>query len=205
VRQADRSQSMNNLKMIGLAMHNYESSWKHLPARASFDKEGKPLVSWRVLILPYIEQETLYKQFKLDEPWDSPNNKKLIPQMPSVYASPFSKFGKNGKTTYLGVTGKGSMFDGKQGLRFSDVVDGTSNTIMVVEANDKKAVYWTQPEDFPIDTKEPLAGLVHENREDFFALFGDGSAHAVRATIRPERLRALFTRNGGEDVGVDDY
>jgi hypothetical protein len=200
---AERTQSMNNLKQIGLSMHNYHDFSKSLPARANFDQTGKPLLSWRVHILPLIEQDELYRQFKLDEPWDSPHNKKLIARMPPLYASPLSKASKDGKTTYLALTGKGSMFDGDKGLRLTDVTDGTSNTLMVVEANDTKAVYWTQPEDFPIDTKEPLAGLVNREMKGFLALFTDASVRVIPATIRLLTLRALFTRNGGEKIDDD--
>ncbi len=79
---------MNNLKYIGLAMHNYLDANSHFPPAASVDKAGKPLLSWRVMILPYIDQDQLYKQFHLDEPWDSEHNKKLIDKMPQIYASP---------------------------------------------------------------------------------------------------------------------
>jgi hypothetical protein len=201
VRQAAaRTQSMNNLKQIGLAMHSYHDARGALPARANFDQNGKPLLSWRVHILPFIEQEELYNQFKLDEPWDSPNNKKLIPRIPLTYRSPLSKLDQDGKTTYLAPTGKGSMFDGDKGVRFTDVTDGLSNTIMLVEANDKKAVFWTQPEDFPTDARDLLAGLNLQETKGFLVAFADGSVRFLSANIPLATLRALFTRNGGETV-----
>jgi hypothetical protein len=97
------------------------------------------------------------------------------------------------------------MFDGDKGSRITDVTDGTSNTIMVVDANDKKAVYWTEPEDFPIDTKEPLKGLVNPVSKGFMAAFADGSVHFLRDSIRPATLQALFTSNGGEIINPDDF
>jgi hypothetical protein len=202
---AAKTKSTNNLKQIALAMHVNHDFKMALPTRATFDKNGKPLLSWRVQILPFIEQVELYQKFKLDEPWDSPDNKKLIGQMPKIYRSPLSKLNKDGKTTYLAITGKGSMFDGTKGIRFTDVTDGTSNTIMLVEANDKKAITWTEPEDFPIDTKEPLAGLVNPELKGFLTAFGDGSVHFLHASIRPATLQALFTRNGGEIVDPKDF
>ena len=88
---ASRAQSQNNLKQFALAMHNYHSTYNHLPPAASFDKNGKPMLSWRVMILPFIEQDALYKQFRLEEPWDSEHNKKLLAKMPEVFASPDEK------------------------------------------------------------------------------------------------------------------
>src|SRR5262245_822885 len=82
------SRSANNLKQIMLAFHNYHDLYNGMPSAAICDKNGKPLLSWRVAILPLIEQDNLYKQFKLDEPWDSEHNKKLIPMMPKIYAVP---------------------------------------------------------------------------------------------------------------------
>ncbi|MCL4191413.1 MAG: DUF1559 domain-containing protein, partial [Thermoguttaceae bacterium] len=88
---ARRSQSMNNLKQIGLAMHNYYDSYRTLPAQANYDPQGKPLLSWRVQLLPFLEQQALYAQFHQDEPWDSAHNKTLIDKMPPVYRSASSK------------------------------------------------------------------------------------------------------------------
>ena len=140
-------QSINNMKMIMLAMHNYHDANKRFPPAYKADKEGKPLLSWRVLILPMIEQADLYNQFHLDEPWDSENNKKLIAKMPAEYRSPNSKAGE-GKTNYLTVRGENTVFPGKQGVRIADITDGTSFTIAIVEASDEKAVIWTKPDDF---------------------------------------------------------
>ena len=96
---ARRAASTNNLKQIALAMHNHHDASKEFPAAYSTDKQGKPLLSWRVKILPLIGQDALYRQFHLDEPWDSEHNKKLIPLMPPVYMAPGSTAGP-GKTNY---------------------------------------------------------------------------------------------------------
>ena len=85
---AARSQCINNLKQIGLAMHNYHAMHKTFPPAYTVDKAGKPLLSWRVLILPYLEQDALYKEFHLDEPWDSEHNRALIDRMPATYRCP---------------------------------------------------------------------------------------------------------------------
>ncbi|MBM4070873.1 MAG: DUF1559 domain-containing protein [Planctomycetes bacterium] len=198
---AQRVQDMNNLKQMALALHNYHDAYRGFPARASFDAQGNPLLSWRVHILPFIEHAELYKQFKLDEPWDSEHNKKLIARMPDVYRSPGQKKDDKGQTGYLGVAGKGAIFDGVKGVKVVDIIDGTSNTIMIVEVNDKNAVPWTKPADFSIDTKDPLARLVRPGAKGFIAAFADGSVRQIAGTITARLLHALFTRNGSEVIG----
>jgi hypothetical protein len=200
---ASKVQDVNNLKQIALAMHNYLDVHRTFPAAASSDKQGRPLLSWRVHILPYIEQQQLYNQFKLDEPWDSEHNKKLIAQMPPTLRNPASRAGP-GKTTYLVPVGEDTMFPpGLKGIRIQDVTDGTSNTIMIVEADDDHAVVWTKPDDLKVDMKQPRKGLTGGERGGFHAAFGDGSVRFIRATIDPAVLRALFTRSGGEVVPND--
>ena len=180
---ARRNQSTNNLKMIGLAMHNYHDVNKHFPAAAIADKNGKPLLSWHVAILPYVEETVLYKQFHLDEPWDSEHNRTLIPLMPSVYANP-NLGPTDGKTNYLVPTGEKTLFAGKEGPGMRAILDGTSKTIMLVEADADHLVEWTRPDDLKIDFKQPLAGLSGFRPGVFLALFADGS---VRRGFQPAR------------------
>jgi hypothetical protein len=202
----EQAKCANNLKNIGVALHNYHDVFGKFPAIANFSKEGKPLLSWRVQILPYLDQDKLYRQFHLDEPWDSEHNKKLIAQIPSVYRCPSANPRETGKTTYLAPVledkpGVGSMWTPSQRqLRISDVLDGTSNTIFVVDADDGHAVPWTKPEDLAYDPKQPLAGLIGHHANSLQALFVDGSVHRLRQSIAPEALRALFTPAGGEIV-----
>lgn len=192
------SVSQNNLKQIGLAMHNYADATGRLPANIT-DPDGKPLLSWRVAILPYLEQEALYRQFKLDEPWDSEHNKKLADVVLKVYTCPLEQPGTIGKSVYLGAAGPDAMFPGKP-LRFADVTDGTSNTIWVLEVPASKAVPWTKPEDFPVGPKTMPKDVLGAIPEGAFALFVDGSVRFLRQTIEPATLRALFTRAGGEVI-----
>jgi hypothetical protein len=198
---ARRAASSNRLKQIGIAMHNYHDVNKSGFPPAAKCKDGKRLLSWRVLILPYVEQQKLYEQFHLDEPWDSDHNRKLIPRMPDVYRSSLSL--PAGKTTFLGIAGPSGMFPGCQSLRIPDVTDGTSNTIFVVDADDARAVDWTKPEDLTPDPERPLDGLLGHFPEGFLALFVDGSVHFIPKTVSPKTVRALFTRNGGEVVDKD--
>jgi hypothetical protein len=197
----DRRQCMQNLHLIGIALHNYHDVYTHFPAVANFDKNGRPLLSWRVHILPFVNQDALYKQFHLDEPWDSEHNKKLIERMPDVYRCPNMKRKLVGKTTYLAPVGDSLMFTGtKDGVQMKEISDGTSNTIFIVDADDDHAVTWTKPDDLRIGINDPAAGLVGHHPGGFNALFADASVHFINRTIDPKVLWALFTRNGGEVV-----
>ncbi len=198
-----RRQSMDNLKEIGLGMHNYYFANKHFPLPASHGPDGKPLLSWRVHILPYIEQSALFQQFHLDEPWDSPHNRTLIDKMPSVYRLSISTT-EPGRTNYLLPVGNGAAFDADKTTQFKDIRDGTSNTLMVVAVDDQHAVVWTKPDDWPFEPKDPAKGLGRFFNDGFTVAFCDGSARWCAWPQTPKemaRLRALFTRAGGEAVG----
>ena len=131
---------------------------RRIPRRANFDKQGKPLLSWRVHILPYFGLDVVYQQFHLDEPWDSPHNRKLSEILIPVYQNP-DQPSKPGMASYLAVCGKGLAFDGEKGRKLGDFTDGLRNTIMLVEADPDRAVIWTKPDDWEYDAKQPLAGL----------------------------------------------
>jgi prepilin-type processing-associated H-X9-DG protein len=198
---ARRMTSINNMKQLLLAMHNYAAKHREFPARAIFDKQGKPLLSWRVQLLPYMEPE-LYKQFHLDEPWDSPHNRALIPMMPKFFQNPSGTM-RPGMANYLAVSGSGLAFDGSKGLQFKDVKDGLSNTILLVEANDDQAVVWTKPDDWQCNPKQPMAGLGNAHAGGFNVGFGDGSVRFIAGSIDPKVFHSLLTIAGGEMVTQD--
>jgi prepilin-type processing-associated H-X9-DG protein len=199
---AARTTGQNNLKQIGLAFHNYESAYGKLPTAAICDPKGKKLLSWRVAILPYIEQDALYRQFKLDEPWDSEHNKKLVAIMPKIYISPrFEHGAKDGKTTYKAFVGGGAMFDWNKASRFVDISDGTSNTLMAVEGGEP--VIWTKPDDIEFDAAKdaPNIAPAQPGIPGVNVLFGDGSVRYIQlATLKPATLKAYITRAGGEVI-----
>lgn len=197
---ARRTQSANNLKMIGLAMHNYHDVYKAFPARANFDAQGRPLLSWRVHLLPFLDQQALYKRFHLDEPWDSPNNRELIPLMPALYRNPSGNAGP-GRTHYLAPAGEGMLLAGNKGRRLHEITDGTSNTIMALEVDDSRAAIWTQPDDWTPDPQRELAGLGTAHPGGFMVLIADGSVRFVSKTIDPKTFQNLLTVAGGEAVG----
>lgn len=199
---AARASTMNSLKQVGLAMHNFHATYGAFPAQALADKDGNKLLSWRVLILPYLDQQALYEQFHLDEPWDSEHNKTLISQMPFAYGAPNQQGAQAGKTRIVVPLTKDSVFGhkGGTGLGIRDILDGTSNTLMVVESSPEKAVIWTKPEDITIDAAAPLASIINDTAEGFHACLCDGAARFFPRSLAEKTLIALITFAGKEAI-----
>ncbi len=193
---ADRQASHNNLRQIGLAMHNYHDTLKRFPAAAISSKDGKPLLSWRVAILPYIEQGALYRQFKLDEPWDSEHNKKLLEKMPKIYEPVGGAQTKEPHSTFYRVfTGPGTVFEGMRGVSLATITDGSANTALVVEASE--SVPWTKPDELVYEARKDLPKLGGLFRTGFHVLMADGSVLWVRRNFDAPTLRSVILRNDG--------
>lgn len=203
-KDVQRDKRMNQFKQILLAMHNYHSAKGTFPPRSTFDEAGKPLLSWRVHILPYLDQSDLYQQFHLDEPWDSEHNKQLIPLMPEVYADPDPAIANRtaiGRTPYVVPTGPGTVFEHPEGTSFKAITDGTSNTIMLVEIWSMAGPYWTQPKDWLVDSAMPWERLQRrDDRTSITTGFCDGHALMLPTSTSNEKLRALITCAGGEVI-----
>jgi RNA polymerase sigma factor (sigma-70 family) len=199
----DERRTTRSLKMVGLALHNYASVHNHLPAAAIASTDGKPLLSWRVAILPFVEQEPLYKQFHLDESWDSPHNKKLLERMPDAYAPAPGAQVEKGMTFLRAFVGNGALFEEGKGISFAEILDGTSNTMAVAES--ARPVPWTKPEDLPFELNGPLPKLGGELPADgLLVLFGDGSTRRFRGKALDDTIfRAAITRAGGEVVNLE--
>jgi hypothetical protein len=193
--------SQNNLKQIALGVISYaDSNNGRMPTNVT-DKDGKALLSWRVLVLPYLEEEPLFKQFKLDEPWDSDNNKKLIDKMPKLYA-PIRVKGKAGETFYQVFAGETALFGPKQQPLYpASIPDGTSNTALVIEAGD--SVIWTKPADLPFDAKKPLPKLGGLFDGEFHVALCDGSVMPVKKDFDADEMKKLITPADGEVLDVD--
>lgn len=205
---ARRSQCVNNLKQIGLAMHNYHSTYNTFPPAYNTSKDGKPLLSWRVHILPYLEHKALYDEFHLDEPWDSTHNKTLILRMPTTYTcnSASTKLAREGKTTYLTPRGPATIFPGATAIKFQDITDGTSNTILTIDAGNAAATFWTKPDDWDVTVGVLEPAKIFDHHPDGTDVgLADGSVRFLKNTITLKTLQALITRNGGEVVTSDDY
>jgi hypothetical protein len=199
-----RKRRADQFKQISLAMLNFTDVNHHLPAVAAIrSKDGKPLLSWRVAVLPYIDP-VLSKEFHLDEPWDSPHNSSLISRMPSVFADPDPKsqsLVKEGKTTYLAPVGAETIFFNTEGAKYSDIADGTANTILLVDVAPSRAVEWTRPADWEVDVSKPRRGLERDDRNFVTVAFADGHIQIINLKKASDKeLRALLTRSAGDSA-----
>ncbi|MEN6493188.1 MAG: DUF1559 domain-containing protein [Thermoguttaceae bacterium] len=213
---ARRAQCTNNLKQIALAMHNYESQYGCFPPAYLPDKNGKPMHSWRVLILPYLEEQALYGQYRFDEPWDGPNNRMLVNRMPSVFRCPSDTNGNAATSThYVAITGTGTVFEEAKATTFRDIKDGVSNTIMFVEVPGP-AVNWMEPSDTTMEglnsTLLLMTAIGGRNAKSasphpggFNAAFCDGSVRFIADSIDPETLRLLIEKSDGQAVNYSGF
>ncbi|AMV34450.1 hypothetical protein VN12_20160 [Pirellula sp. SH-Sr6A] len=184
------------LKKILLAFHMFESQFRHLPSSQMRRSEQNPPHSWRVAILPVLGHADLYRQYRFDEPWDSPHNQTLVDRMPSVFKTDASK---SGMTSFKMVVGPGAIDsgDGSQG-GMERITDGTANTIAVVKSSDP--VVWTNPQDEEFSpTRLPAMA-----RDNLVALL-DGSVRFLDPNVTSDQLRALVTRGGGEVVDTSIF
>ena len=195
--RAQRTRSTNNLKKIGIAFHNHHDTFRKFPDEAVRDNDDTPLLSWRVKLLPFVGERALFDRFKMDEPWDSPHNRALIDEMPSVYKVPGVDL-KPGHTTYVGVVGPDTVFDpGRPGMAIREITDGTSNTLLVIEAAQESAVAWTKPADLPLEVFSAGSGFLGARRGGFIGLNNDGAVHFLSDHLPAQTLLNMAIRNDG--------
>lgn len=210
--------SFNNLKQIGLALHNFHDAHNRFPPASISGPDGKPWHSWRVLLLPYLDQSELYNQYKFDEPWDGPNNKKLHEKIPAVYQDPIHGKNPNHYTHYVAIRGEGMgfeeesvEFDGtnvsfSEGIWIADFTDGTSNTLIVGPATPDDEIPWLKPDDFTVGDSISDLGKKDsfptpfriEGKKVAPFLRCDGSVVGLKEGTAGELLHQALTRNGGE-------
>jgi RNA polymerase sigma factor (sigma-70 family) len=197
-----RQVTSRNLRSIALAMYNAANN--NVDSRftpAVISKDEKPLLSWRVAILPYLNQQALYKEFHVDEAWDSPHNMALLEKIPQDYAPLIPKGDPKGHTYYQVISGEDAFYNGGYMPARRDAFDGPGQTIMVVEAG--KAVPWTKPEDVLYVKNKPLPKLGGQFEQGFHALFVDGSVRFLDKKIDDAAVRALITPRGSDVIDWD--
>jgi hypothetical protein len=199
------AQSTNQLKQLGIAMHNYLSTHKTFPPQATAGKDKKPLLSWRVEILPYLEEQALYDAFHRDEPWDSTHNKALIAKMPEIFRSAASSLPRtDGRTTFVVPAGPKAFFNGISKKGIGLIPDGTANTLMILDVDDSKSVVWTKPEDYDVEPKKHYVGHFRPNVGVILSVFFDGSVRRLPTKTNDELLWLYFCPNDGQALPIDD-
>lgn len=192
-----RQMTLDHLQRIGQALEAYVTEKGLYPSHAIYSPGGRPLLSWRVELLPYLGYEPLYRQFRQDEPWDSPLNQRLLSAIPSVFQSPERC---DTKTNYLVPFGSPTAFSGRQARPPRRWEDHAENTLLVLEVDDEFAIPWTQPEDLKFNSADPWYGLQKLREDGCFAVFGGGRVARIPRELDPRVLRGLFTIDGGESV-----
>lgn len=184
-----KTKSERNLQRIGEGLSEYQRLHHKLP-HPSNDRDGKPLLSWRVHLLPFVGEQELYERFHLDEPWDSEHNRALLSQMPDIYRNPD---GAQCETTnYLLATGPAAVYSPDKKVSLDDLDHGNTATILVVEANSARSIAWTKPDDFAFDPRDIFAGLGGQRTGGFLALLANGTVDFIDFTTSPDEVRKLF-------------
>jgi prepilin-type processing-associated H-X9-DG protein len=207
---APRSQCKNNLKQIGIALQNYHEAYGSFPPAYIADENGRPIHSWRVLILPYIDMQPLYNRYRFDEPWDGPNNRLLADMSPTVFGCPSEEHAgdeKDPKTTsYVAVIGPETAWPGDRLTSLSDIKDGTSKTLLLVEVANS-GIRWSEPRDLHVLQMAPAInpkagqGISSRHKGGATAMMCDGSALFLGDSLPAETLRAMLTAHVGDHVG----
>jgi type II secretory pathway pseudopilin PulG len=197
---ARRSQCSNHLKQIGIALHNYADTYGSLPPAYTVDAAGNRLHSWRTLILPYLEQSSLYDKIDLSKPWDDPANQAARETRVGVYACPSANLAA-GHTTYLAVDTPVSAMPGSTALTLADISDGTSQTLLIFEVDTKHAVHWMDPTDASEGmVANFVAGKSLAHPGGTQCVLADGTVRFLGTDVKPDELRAMITAAGGEEI-----
>lgn len=205
---AEQIRCGENLAKIGVAIEKYVAAKGHYPPAYTTDEDGKPMHSWRVLLLPYLGENKLYAKYDLDKPWDDPANQHVIARMPRVYRCPMEK-DVTDESAYMVLTGEGFLFDGDAKREPNAIKDDVNSALLVVEVSDT-SIQWTEPKDLSLDTidwtRSRSNGLGSKHTSGgLHVLTADGEVHHLGEFVTPEALKAMATIDGGETVDAASW
>jgi hypothetical protein len=195
-----------NLKRIALALRDYHDTWGSFPPAVTYSTDGRPMHSWRVLVLPFLDQNSLYDWYNFKDPWNSPANSAVTASMPMVFACPQNHEGAlPGHTHYVALEGPQTVMNSKQPSRMQDILDGPNNTILLVEARSSQ-IHWAEPKDFDISQATGPApnGMSSFHTGGFQAALADGSLRFLRESVGIRWFKGASTVNGGEQLNLLD-
>lgn len=195
---AQTAMSTNQLKQVGLAVHNYHSAYRELPPAFVTDSSGNPMWSWRVSLLPFLEEQGRWEQWHQDQAWDSAANSPLNLPLPATYASPSDQDPTSDQTHVFAVRHPSGMMSGQPGLTFADTSDGLSNTILAVYLPDR-TTSWSAPEDITLQELQTEFAKASPGKQ-VLVLLGDGSVIRFAEPLDPTAVEALVTRDAGDSA-----
>jgi prepilin-type processing-associated H-X9-DG protein len=202
----------NNLRQIALALLDYESDHGHFPPPYVADADGKPMHSWRTLILPYLDRTDIYNAYNFKEPWNGPSNGKLTASIVHFFQCPGDRNNKlSNRTNYVAVIGPNTAWPGDKSSNVERISegDGTSNTILLVELPDSD-IQWAEPRDLSFDelchkmTPEQRAKIFDAHGHRAVVVYADGHCEFLTASFLEKNIEALLTVNGGEKIDFSD-
>jgi hypothetical protein len=187
-----------------LAVANYHETYDCFPPAYISDRDGKPMHSWRVLILPFLEQRELFNAYDFDEPWNGPNNRKLAGRIGNIYLRSGLESAQIQTTSFVAVVGPETMWRGSQPMNRNDLGDGTHNTLLVVEVPDGQFL-WMEPKDLEFDRmsfeiNDKMGRGLGSRLGGARVVSADGTLHTLSDDFDPNKLRAMLTANGGERI-----
>ena len=210
-----RERCRNNLKSIGLALHLYHEKYGTAPPAYLIDKDGRPVHSWRVLILPFLDRDDLYQEYRFDEPWDGPHNQQLADKVGDLFHCPSDQTESEARktvvpleTSYVAVIGPETYWRGAEGVCPCDVYDGMATTLQLVEVANS-GIHWMEPRDLHVGQMAPTInpkagqGISSRHKGGAIGLLADGSVRFLSEKLTAETIRGLLTIKGGETIPED--
>jgi prepilin-type processing-associated H-X9-DG protein len=203
-----RALCADNLRRIAQAMSQYEAANGCFPPAYLADKHGKPMHSWRTLLLPYLDEQDLADRYNFDEPWDSPNNRVVTDLTIGLYQCPSQPGIKGPTTNYMMVVGPHTISDGRQSRKIAEITDGLTDTILLVEVADSLTP-WAEPVDLHFDklnftingrSRREIKEISSYHPHGANVAFCDGSVRLLKDSTNPHLVKAMLTIDGGEAV-----
>ncbi len=204
---SNRSICKNHLRQISIAIHNYHQQYDCLPPAYIADETGRPLHSWRVLLLPFVGQSELHSKYDFQEPWDGPNNRRLWDKIPDIYLCPSDRASNENKltTNYVVVVGPNTVWPVNRATRLDDITDKHGVTLLVVEVADS-GILWSEPRDLHLHSMAREVnsaagfGICSGHTGGAHVAFADGSVRLLKDELHPETMLRLLEINDGKKV-----
>lgn len=205
----------NNLKWLGLALHNYHDEWGSFPPAVNLDAEKRPMHSWRVLLLPFVDHAPLYDRYNVDEPWNSSHNAAIAETHIHWYACPSSDYDRG--VNYVAIIGPQTLWPDNGARRLEEVTDERGSTLALIEVHSEE-IPWMEPRDLsigeavallesttPDSCRHVIPGEFRERAYGRRILMADGSVHSLKRGVDRATALALLNVDDGGPADMDAF